>query len=424
MVKVQCPHCQRRYRTKVEAFGVTAVCTKCHRAFKIGESRPPFAWKSQDLAEDSWIGVPPPEERQEMKHCIICDAPLPPEALRCPECGANQVTGVVHRSRTQITEEKIPFGAMLPWRSITVVAVLLVLGLGVYWGIRAISRSAQQLGDEVADTTLATQVARQLRDGADEYLLAEKHVGAVSDANLPRLVGMLSARDPYIRRAAILLIGAGRATQLESLVAAARSESVDSARAARDALLAFGPRQLTTLSNHADSSVRQSAATALVLLFGLDQAVIARLSEPSSDAEKIQRLNELCRPWPLLTGGFHLLIADTPAPFAVQVQQVGKVFYLKAGTGQFMTPDPQERRFLIPLHRWCLATGSAVDPERVRELIDGTVQLAAPVGAAWEGQVQVSAKTVIRGPLPGFLPIEPPQPGRTAEAPMELIRPG
>ena len=56
MIRVQCPYCQRRYRTMTEAMGKTAVCTGCNESFRIGEQRVPFQWKDTDLSEDSWIG--------------------------------------------------------------------------------------------------------------------------------------------------------------------------------------------------------------------------------------------------------------------------------------------------------------------------------------------------------------------------------
>ena len=66
MIRVQCPHCERRYRTVTEVMGKPAVCSKCKQTFRIGESRPPFQWKPTDLAEASWIGVQPPEEREKL----------------------------------------------------------------------------------------------------------------------------------------------------------------------------------------------------------------------------------------------------------------------------------------------------------------------------------------------------------------------
>lgn len=64
MIRVLCPYCQRRYRTERSAFGVMAVCSACHRAFPIGQKLAPFEWQPTDLAEDSWIGVKPPEEKK------------------------------------------------------------------------------------------------------------------------------------------------------------------------------------------------------------------------------------------------------------------------------------------------------------------------------------------------------------------------
>src|SRR5688572_22366192 len=148
VLRVQCPHCQRRYRTILEACGRTAVCTKCSKTFKIGESRPAFEWKSKDLAEDSWIGVPPPEEKKELRHCIMCDAPLPPNVVRCPECGANQVTGVVHRAKVEPPKQRVTIGSIIPLRMIVLLSLLACIGLAGYYAILAITRSAIEAGDQ------------------------------------------------------------------------------------------------------------------------------------------------------------------------------------------------------------------------------------------------------------------------------------
>ena len=116
VIRVLCPHCKRRYRTITEVMGREAVCHNCHVTFIIGQERPPFQWKQTDLAEDSWIGYVPPEKPEEIKHCIMCDAPLPSGSVRCPACGANQVTGIVHRSRggeqTEERPERPPVGSL------------------------------------------------------------------------------------------------------------------------------------------------------------------------------------------------------------------------------------------------------------------------------------------------------------------------
>lgn len=423
MVRVQCPHCQRRYRTEIEAFGRTAVCTRCSRTFKIGESRPPFQWKHTDLAEDSWIGVPEPEEKREMKHCLICDAPLRPEMIRCPECGANQVTGVVHKQR-RIEPASASRWESFPLRPVLILLAIALIGGGVFWGIRLLSHKTAEMGEELADSTLAASVAGQLRGGAEPGDLAAKFAGRVTDANLRRFMSGLAAENPEARQAAVLLIGAGRVTHLEPLVAAARGADGRLRGSAREALAAMGPRRVVQLSCHEDEAVRRSAADALSVLFDLSRQDprAARLDQPMRVEEKITLLNQLCRPWPLLEGPFVARIAEQVSPMTLVVEQVGKGFYLRIGLVEF-TSSLEARRFEIPIHRWCSATGTAVDERSVRELLAGRVLLEAPTGAEWTGWIELTPRRRISGPLPGFLPLPGAQAGQTIRTEIRLVRP-
>lgn len=424
MIRVQCPHCQRRYRTKMEAFGRIAVCTKCARTFKIGESRPPFQWKATDLGEDSWIGVPEPEEKKEIKHCITCDAPLRPEMVRCPECGTNQVTGMVHKSRHRETTEEVSFWSTLPLRPIGIALAVVLVCAGIFWTARAIGRKGVQIGDEMADTGLTKRVAAQLDAGEEESDAVAKYAGMVKDANIERFAQMLASGTPTWRRAAGLLIGAGQQTNLAPVVAIARSDDATTAAAGLAALEAIGARQIVNLSNHQDEKVRHAAAEALTALSELDRgsAKLGELAKVMSAAQKIKLLNEACRPWPELVGAFTVKIDETASPFPVRVEQIGRTFYLQVGQTEFVTVRGT-RQFTIPIHRWCAATGSAVDPRSARELLSGVVVLAGPTGAVWEGQVTLTARRKMSPPLPGFLPFEPPEPGQTIQAPVRLVRP-
>jgi len=424
VVRVQCPHCKRRYRTKIEAFGRTAVCTKCSQTFKIGEARPPFEWQATDLAEDSWIGVPEPEEKKEMKHCIICDAPLLPDTVRCPECGTNQVTGLVHKSRRTRSAEESTIWSVIPFRLIGILLGIAILGAGVFWGVQCITRQSVQMGDELADAAMLSRVTKELERGEDEREIALNYAGYVKDSNLPRFTEMLAGNDARRRQAAMLLIATGQATRLDPLLAAARGDDPQAADASLATLWTIGPRRLVELSSHEDEAVRKTAVQALALIFDLDvnDTRVAQLSRPDPAPRKILLLNEICRPWPELVGSFVVTIGETSSPFTVEIEQIGKAFYLKAGNEEFIT-SRGDQRFDIPIHRWCTATGSAVDGRSVRQMMSGSVTLAARAGAIWEGQVAITLARVGPGPLPGFLPLDATAPGRRIEAPLHLERP-
>lgn len=423
MIRVQCPHCKRRYRTEMEAFGRTAVCTKCLQTFKIGESRPPFQWKNTDLAEDSWIGVPEPEEKQEMKHCIICDAPLLPDTIRCPECGTNQVTGMVRKSPPVKKVEEPSFWSVIPLRLILGVVALAALGAGAFWGAKFIARQGVELGDEMADVSTAARAAKALEKGEDPQEIALNYSGYVKDSNLARFADMLTGNNEFRRQAAVLLIASGQAVRLGPVVTAARSTDSRTAGAGLAALQGIGPRRLVELSVHEDAEVRRSAAEALVLIFDPEgkQAPAGSLSQRMPLTDKFNVLKSLYRPYPELVGAFAVNIDETRSPFTVYVEQIGNAFCLKINQEEFVT-DPGTQEFKIPIDRWCAATGTAVDRRSVRQLIGGSVVITARAGALWEGRVVVIAQRPRAGPLPGFLPIQVPAPGQPVEATLRLDR--
>lgn len=419
----------------MEAFGRTAVCTKCAQPFKIGASRPPFQWKNTDLAEDSWIGVPEPEEKKPLtKHCITCDAPLRPDMVACPECGTNQVTGVVRKprgARRSDEDDRIPWWTMVPIRPIAIVVAVVLIAAGVFYVAKSLGRKGVELGDEMADAGMVKRAETQLNAGEDETTLAPKFAGVVKDANIQRFANMLASGSPSMRRAVTMLIAEGQQTNLEPVVAVARSEDPAAAQAGLGALWAIGPRRLVELSNHEDADAparaaqaRTQAAKALTMLFALDPADsrIAKLGNAMDAGQKTRLLNEICRPWPELIGTFAVTIGETQSRFTVRVDQVGKAFYLKTGRGEFPT-DRGLRQFTIPIRRWCAATGSAVDARSVGELMSGVVVLTSPTGAKWEGQITVTARRELIPPLPGFLPLEGLRVGQTHEAPILLVRP-
>ena len=420
MIRVECPYCHRRYRTKLEAIGRTAVCTLCSQSFKIGEARPKFEWRPTDIAEDSWIGVEPPQEKEELKHCLMCDAPMEPGMVFCPACGANQVTGVVHRHKPKSQEVKPRWWSGLPLRTILLVVVVAAVVLGVYRVISSVGKSAASTAERFTYERMVGAAAKYLRDGGDVSAFAEKFGDRVTDDNLPGLVNMLSAGDPQVRQAVILLMATGDVTRLAPIVSRARSSGVDSTTAL-EVLDQIGLRRLVDLSGRESPEVRQPAAEALCLLCDLkpDEGTITQLAEPVAPAEKIRRLNHLCRPWPRATGRFGVLIDNTEAPFELSVEQIGRVFYLRINAAEFRSSPAGQRRFEIPIDRWCVAAGSAVDLAEVRRMMNGSVTLESPYGEGWTGQVRIAAKLEITRPA-GFLPIGPLASGDTLELPIRL----
>ncbi len=422
MIRVQCPACKRRYRTITEAIGRTAVCTKCHRTFKIGESRPPFEWKSIDLGEDSWIGVEVPEEQPERKHCIICDAPLRSGEVRCPECGANQITGVVHKRAPVAPVRERSLGNYLPLRAILVFAIIGGIAAGAYLAILMIARSATQTAEQLADESILRDAARYLREGRDEFTFASTFGGRVNDKNLPRFVRRLSAGDVAVRRATALLIGCGTIRSVTPIVDWARQ--ANDTQTVLNVLGAIGARRLVEMSNTSDDAVRRSAAEAMCLLASLpaSKESLEKLSVVATTAEKTQAYNELCRQWPEAVGGFQLEVSGTPGSFETSVEQVGRMFYLRLGSGEFASVVQEPRRFVIPVEHYCAATGSAVSAQAVRDLMRGTVTLESPTGVGWEGLIQASMKRALQGPLPGYLPVETPPADGALALQIRLIR--
>lgn len=422
MVRVQCPHCERRYRTRVEAFGRTAVCTKCNATFRIGESRPPFEWKSQSLAEDSWIGVEAPAEKVERKHCIICDAPLRPGEIRCPECGANQVTGMVNKRKPEPESRPWRISHWLPLRTILVFAVLGAIACVTYLVIAMIARSTVETAVQLKDETVLREASKYLREGGSELAFADVFGGRVNDENLPRFTKRLSAGDVTVRKAASLLIGAGNVSSVAPLV--------EWAKTAEDPMLvkrvfwAVGARRLVDLSNSEDASVREAAAHGMLLLAGkpLDEKRAAALARKSSPVEKIAQYNESIRAWPEAAGAFTLTVNETPFASPVTVQQIGPMFYLRIADSEFPSQPNADRRFSIPIDRYCAATGAAVSPERVRELMTGSVELESPLGVGWNGSLQATMKRTLDGPLPGFLPVTKPEASGAINVPVRLDR--
>jgi len=422
MIRVACPHCQRRYRTQTEGMGKTAVCTGCHQTFRIGQVRLPFQWKQVDLGEDSWIGVEAPKEKKELRNCIMCQAPLDDDTITCPECGANQVTGVVRRPQPRQVEGRPPALSALPWKLIAGLAALAALGIGTYWVFKAATTSAIDSGEKVAHMATARLAAEHLDKGGDEASLAAQFAGRVDDQTLPVFLDMLSAARPDIRQAAAMLIGCGNVTNLRPILNVAGGATGREQGMA--VLEAIGPRRLAVLSNHEQADVRRAAAEALCAVNGLkpEAETLDQLAERTSREDKIGRLNELCRPYPAATGRFTVTINDQTSPFAAGIEQIGTWFYLKLDKAEFHTEPGQTRTFEIPIERWCVATGVALDAGALRRMLTGSVRLVSPIGASWQGTATVTAKARLDPPLPGFLPIDPPAVGQTVEAEVRLTR--
>lgn len=410
MIRVACPHCQRTFRTMTEGMGLTAVCSGCGKSFKIGCARPPFTWKPTSLAEDSWIGVSPPEERKEIKHCIMCDAPLEDDAIRCLACGANQITGLVHKSRYRPAENiKVPLWALLPIKPVLVVLVVVGVGAGILWAVQKMFSAAVEEGVEMAQERIIRAAAQHYAGGMEPDEFAAKYGGRIDDRNLPRALEMLNAGDPMIRAAAAPLIACGNVTQVQPIVDKVRSDDQTEAAGALRILEAIGPKRLVELSCNDDEELRGPAAEALCLLFEIntDEQTLAALSTAGSADEKIEQLNRLCRPRPLAVGYFAIRIEDQVAPDPARVEQIGRAFYLHLGSATFVTDFEADRTFNIPVDRWCAATGIAVDVKEVRRWVTGTITLASPFGTGWRGEARVKAVQSLDGPPPGFLPVGP-----------------
>ncbi len=409
-----------------EGMGKTAVCTGCREAFRIGSARPSFAWKPTELAEDSWIGVEAPAEKKELKHCIMCQAPLEDDAVRCMACGANQITGLVHRKRTPATTQAgSPIWSILPIRTLLVLAAVALVGTGIIWGVRSLFSSVADSGVEMARHRMILAAAKAVAGGQDESEFTAKFAGRVDDQNLPRFLEMLEAGDPMIRKAAPVLIACGKVKQVGPIVEKLSSKEPSVAEGATRILQAIGARRLVNLSNDADAAVRRSAAGALCGMFKLknDPSTLENLAAPLDAAEKVERLNKLCRLWPRAVGSFTVIIDGQPAPMPARVEQLGRGFDLQIGSGTFTSDPDAERTFVIPLEKWCAATGVAVDARQVNEWVGGRITLTSPFGVGWEGEARVTARKELTGPPPGFLPVGKLQRDETVVLPVQLENP-
>lgn len=423
MILVQCPHCERRYRTKTEVMGRPAVCSRCRKPFKIGDARPPFNWNEARTSLDSWIGVEPPEEKEELKHCIMCDAPLPPGDFRCPECGVNQLTGLVQKGRYTPSEVGKPsLWAHIPLNWVLGAAVALVVCLGIYWFFGMITGVASKAAGDLANQALVAPAIRFSRDGGDDIDFLQQFGGQINDSNLDRVLPLLNSPDAVIARAAMLLIGYGLITDVQPLVEMAETEGTSSL--AMRVLRTIGPRRLAELSVDSSPAIRRSAALALCMVVELerDSETLRILAEPVPLPDRIRLLNERCRPRPNAVGRFAVVVARRRAPLIAEIEQVGNVFYMRLGNAEFRTSVTRQRTFEIPIEHWCAATGSGVDATAVRPLLAGTVVLQSPLGVGWQGSINLTAKQQIADRLPGFLPIPPPEPGRTMEIEVALER--
>jgi hypothetical protein len=422
-----CPHCDRTYRTRTEGMGKVAVCSKCRRSFKIGDKIPPFEWKPTSIAEDSWVGVEPPEEKEERKHCMMCQAPLEPDQIICDECGTNQITGLKRQVKAPPKEVRVPVSMAIPWGTIGVIAFIMLAGAGVFYGIVSMFSSAAESGVEMRYQRLINQAARHIAEGGDARSFAEESafLNQVTDENLPRFLMTLSAGDPMIRKAGQLLIAEGNVQDLSPLIAMVDGEDQAAAIGAKETLQAIGPRELVRQTENENEAVRWAAAEGLCILFDLprDESTVGSLAEPTRAGVKIERLNELCRPWPRATGEFEVVFEDEQATFPAKVRQIGNVFYLQLGRDEFRSLYDEPRTFRLSPARWAAATGPAIDEDEVAEFLEGSIVLNSPHGEGWQGTVLLTLTRPITGELPGFLPVAPPEPDHTVEADIALIRP-
>jgi hypothetical protein len=420
VLRVQCPNCQRRYRTVLEACGRTAVCSACRQPFKIGDSRPPFEWKQTSLMEDSWIGVAPPEEKREIQHCIMCEAPLEPGVVRCMACGANQITGVVHRKRPEAEGSRLPFGLTLPLRSIGILATMCAIAALGYLAIAKITASVSEIGDDMTDRSVTHRVLKHLQEGGNEYTAVQMFAGNVKDENLNRFLRLVGSGDTAIRGAAILLVGAGRVSDIQPILALGKTDD----DAMSQIIQIIGARRLVELSCSDSEPARRHAAEGLCHLWTLkqDEETLTVLSQKMTTAEKAQRCNVLCRAYPEATGTFQLTVGDTVAPFTATVDQIGRTFYMRLKGAEFHSLPGERRAFQFPVEQWCAATGSAVDPLAVAKLITGHVNLECASGVGWQGFIRLTAKQAPGGPLPGFLPLSVTVVGQSVDARIELER--
>lgn len=427
MVRVECPHCRRRYRTKIEAFGRTAVCTRCANSFKIGESRPKFEWTPSDLGEDSWIGVEVPEDKQELKHCIICDAPLEPGTVTCPACGANQVTGVVHRTKPKPEPERKSVGSVIPIRLVLTLAAMGAIAAIGFYAISALTRSLVSTGDELAQQAVVRRAAERLADGAEPDTLCGKFPGAVTEDNLPIIARVLAAKDPLMRDAAGILIGCGEISRLGPVVELASSEDVATAGAALKALEHTGRVRLIRLAMAEEPVIWEPALQALCRVGRVecDKARLEALRSAGGPEGMVATLNGFDRAWPEAVGVFRVRYGEEePASLAVEVSQLGRTFYLKTAHGEVASDPSRERTFTVTTAQWCRLAGSPIPLSGINEMLGGTTVLTSPYGVGWQGTVRVTTRRAGMAVLPGDLPGTAPPPGKPLDIPISLIRPG
>lgn len=424
MIRVACPHCGRTFRTMTEGMGKTAVCSGCGDSFRIGEARPKFEWKDRVLAEESWVGVEAPKEKQEVRHCIMCQAVLDDDAVRCPACGANQVTGLVQRAPVKVAEPKRSLRDLLPWNWIIGAAVVAIVVVVMVWGVQMIFRSAEETGQEIVNQRIILEAGRFLDSIGDPGEFERKYNGQVTDENLPRYMLALQAADPVIRHGGARLIGVGQVSKLGPVVELAGQPNAQGADAALEALRAIGPPRLVELSNHADEQVRVPAAKALAMISGLgdNPAAAKRLAEPATTAEKVKTLNALTRPYPAAVGSLAIVIEGRQHSSPAQVAQYGRVFVLRIGRYEFWSDPQQERSFTIPIEQWCAATSSWLTPREAKTYVSGTVKLASPFGAGWEGTAEVAARKPLEDGPPGFLPTGKLNVGQKATLEVKLAK--
>jgi uncharacterized Zn finger protein (UPF0148 family) len=420
MIRVLCPSCGRRFRTERRALGVTAVCTGCGETFQIGEKLAPFEWQQKDLAEDSWIGVEPPKEEKELKHCFKCEAPMQPEQVICPACGVNQVTGVIHKPEAKLEDHRGSSLSAVPFRLLAVLAVIAVVVMGMYWVISGLARSVVATSEELVAERPIYEAAGRVRDDVDPRLIEAEFTGAITDKNLPNAVSKLAVKNEAIRRAAVLLIGCGQFNELDLLIDGLKE--IDNTDLQQEVLEAVGPRRLLSLSMSDDPEVRHAAATALAMLFDVsDEELRELLAETTSYEQKLEALNDYCRAYPLLTGQFEIRIAETTSPFEVEVQQYGDIFYLLVAETEFRSNH--QREFSILVEHWSAATSPVVDLREVARFLDGEIALSGKDGAKWSGTVKLSTERDLPDDLPGFLPFEAPPTARPVEKTIRLVRP-
>ncbi len=423
MIRIMCPHCERTFRTRVEGMGKTAICTGCHEPFRIGDKRPPFEWVPSDLGEDSWIGVPPPEEEKELRSCIMCDAPLNEGQVSCPECGANQVTGVVHkRKRRDADDVKESVWDFIPVRPLIIMAVIALVGAGLFWFMHSVARIAEKTADDLVDDAQVAQAAARVNDGAGEYEIREAFAGKVTDANLGRVAHTaLNAQRADFRDGATWLVAAGDFTDVTPLL---ESDGANQMRELRRVLRAIGAHRLIELSNGSDPEARLAAARALCIRFQLDpDEYLDALTAATTADETIAVINQNFRQYPRATGTFNVIVKRRQAPFTALVEQIGPAFYLTLGSRRFTTADESPPTFTLPVVSWCGATGTAIDEQAVRRLMSGTVTLTSEFGVEWEGTIRLTTRQALPDGPPGFLPTGPLSYGARVEVPLRLERP-